>query len=283
MIRTRSAGCLVTLLLAAMLAGCDRLAPRPDAMAWIRVRDPLVRAKLGDLVRNPDVLADALAKPGVGNGPLLAGRADPAGWLARSIAAKVGEQSEVATVSIPGEGGVDAAKVVNAVVEACIARAGDGAREEAQARHDALEAEYGEAQRELARAIARASEITRTVADTGEKVGKLRSRRERFERDLEVAETDLAVAAKLGEPADPRLAAKREVLAEEVARIDRELIELARPRAEADEATNRSAALVKEIDRLRRISEDLSARLEIARVELLAPPAIQLLEEAVPR
>jgi len=213
------------LFAATILSG--RPAHRPDAVAWIRVRDPGMGGAAGEgagqpdresilnLVTSADVLRAALRMPGVAEGTLLRQQADPIAWLTRHVAVQSRPDSEVATVRIPDQGSDDAALVVNAVVEALIAHIDSGRMAEVEARRIRLTQQLDETDAELKRSV--------------------------------------------------------------------ELFANTRPGsspAEADEIPLDSAALVEEIERLRRLADQICRQMEAVALEATAPPRVQLLDAA---
>ena len=157
------------------------------------------RESILKLVTSADVLRAAVGKPGIAEGTLLQQQADPIAWLTRHVAVRSGPDSEVATVRIPGQGSDDAARVVNAVVEALIAHIDSGRMAEVEARRTRLTQQLDETDAELKRSVelfantrpgsspAEAGEIPLDSAALVEEIERLRRRADQIGRQMETA------------------------------------------------------------------------------------------------
>jgi len=73
-----------------------------------------------ELMTSTPILALALAEDGIGGMDTLRGVADPIDYLQKNITAEVGKKSELIYVSLEAHNAVDAANLVNAVVQAYV-------------------------------------------------------------------------------------------------------------------------------------------------------------------
>jgi beta-lactamase regulating signal transducer with metallopeptidase domain len=207
------------------------------------------------LVKGSEVLTSALQHSGVAELTCLRGEQDPIGWLMRHVDVCMQPGSEILSISVRGVDAAEARAIVTAVSQAYLANVVDVEKQTILKQRDALERKYMESMAGVRAKLDTYHQLVQSlgIADSEEAstqrsllLDRLRSLGERISRleaDKLAVETDLGVAAELGEPPDPKLAARHRVL-------DGQIMKL------ADES-NRVADKVKALETA---SADLRAR-----------------------
>lgn len=282
-------------------AAAAQATAEPEAVAWLRVRKldseseaqyERYRRTQQHLIKRPAVLVSALRLPGISNLESLREEKDQVAWLTRHIQVVAPAESDVMQIRMRGENPREAQQIVNAVAQAYISDVVNKERTERLARREALERQYKTARAEVRRRLHEFNELARSLGtQDSPEVGmqktllldRLRSLQEqitRLEIDRLAVEADLVVAMKIGEKPDSKVAARREVLGEQIAtlreqgaRIAKELEALGNANADLDVRRN-------DIQQLQEVNKQMAIALNACEVDMVMPPRVELIEEA---
>jgi beta-lactamase regulating signal transducer with metallopeptidase domain len=249
---------------------------------------------LVDLVTSPAVLKAALQRSGIADLKCIRAQKDPINWLTRLMKANKGRFSEILTIDATGPDAWDidteeARTLVDAVAQAYLADVVNREKRELLERRDALERKYKENMAGVRAMLDAYNDLVKSLgtADSEELktrgsllLDRLRSLREqisRLEIDKLAVETDIGVTEKLREKPDPKLAARLEVLNEQIARIGKEFDRVREEVLEFGAANADLMARKQEIDQLMKVTDQMAVQLNATEIDVSMPDRIELL------
>ena len=277
------------------------------AETWLRIRSRTVtgeedraayeafRKTQFELLESPVVLNAALRRPGIAELETIREQEDPVEWLAGALEIVVNDQSEVFKVRLRGKRGDELRRILEAVTGVYLEDIVNKDRADRLARRESLAAKH----RELATEIASrkeaysalgersgsADDIRRSPRDARalEDVAQLRSDQAAVRSDIRSLEVDIAVAEEVGDPPDPRRAARLRILERQAESLAAEIeAATAAPAPTPAEVADLEVRL-EEIERLENIHDQIGKQLESSAIELAAPPRVTLIEEVTVR
>ena len=241
------------------------------------------------LVKDSEVLKSALQQSTIADLPCLKGEKDPIGWLTRNIDVQMQPGSEILSISVRGIDAADASAVVTAVAQAYLANVLDLQKRNTFKVRDELERRYKQSMDAVRANLDTYNQLTKSLGTSDSEeldtqrsllLDRLRSLGEqisRLENDKYTVETDLGVAEKLREKADPKLRARLEVLNEQIASIAKESDRVANEVKELGAARSDLIAGKQALERLMKFTDELGVQLNAAEVDVVRPNQVELL------
>ena len=249
---------------------------------------------LVDLVTSPAVLKAALQRSGIADLKCIRAQNDPINWLISVMKADKPRYSKFLTIEATGPDALDidteeARTLVDAVAQAYLADVVNQEKRELLERRDALERKYKKNMAGVRAMLDPYNDLVKSLgtADSEELktrgsllLDRLRSLREqisRLEIDKLAVETDIGVTEKLREKPDPKLAAKLEVLNEQIARIGKEFDRVREEVLELGAAQADLMARKQEIDQLMKVTDQMAVQLNATEIDVSMPDRVELL------
>jgi len=282
---------------ALVVAGCAPGPGRHEAVAWLQVRSEpeedaaaaeAYRKKQIALLTSPFVVNAALRKPRIADLKTVRMHDDPATWLSGAIDVVSSDESEVIQVRLRGDDPIEIAMIVNAVTAAYLDDAVRKDRTERESRYDVLVTKFKEVMSELKQERDRSEALELAVkGGEGAEAGWLERDLEGFSTELtsvrvalRSVEADIAAATATGEPADAKLTARQNVLADQAVALNAE-IERVRTKLRArQQVAAECEASRREVERLQRVADQLGLQVGSQAATINMPPRVRLLEEA---
>lgn len=275
--------------------------------SWMRIRnapvtmgaDPENRTEYDafrrtqfQLLKSPVVLNAALRRPGVAELETIREQEDPFIWLSKTLEIVTNDQSEVFKLRMHGKRGDDLRVILNAVTAVYLEDIASKERADLLVRRESLAKKHQEQMAELASRRETYLALVQRAGPAGDAppsplgervrvdVASLRSERAAVSSEIRSLRTDIEVAEEVGDPPDPRLAARLRILERQAGTLAAEIE--AATAAPAPTPANLADLEVRraEIEQLQRVAEQIGNQLESLDVELTAPPRVTLLEEA---
>ncbi len=278
---------------------------KPRVVAVLRIRKADFQADADyhrycetqvDLVTSPAVLKATLQRPDIAELKCLRGQKDPLSWLTRIVKAQKPRFSEYLTIEAwgPDAIGVDteeARTLMDAVAQAYMTDVVNREKRELIERRDTIERKYKENMAEAQALLDRYNERVKSLGTAdSEKVDTdhrlLLDRQRVLELGQQIAqlasdkltvETDLGIAERIGEQLDRRLAANRDVLQEQIERIAKESNRVAEQVKELGADKADLLFHKQQIDRLKKITDQMAELLNAAEIEIIKTKQVELL------
>jgi beta-lactamase regulating signal transducer with metallopeptidase domain len=278
---------------------------KPRVVAVLRIRKADFQADADyhrycetqvDLVTSPAVLKATLQRPDIAELKCLRGQKDPLSWLTRIVKAQKPRFSEYLTIEAwgPDAIGVDteeARTLMDAVAQAYMTDVVNREKRELIERRDTIERKYKENMAEAQALLDRYNERVKSLGTAdSEKVDTdhrlLLDRQRVLELGQQIAqlasdkltvETDLGIAERIGEQLDRRLAANRDVLHEQIERIAKESNRVAEQVKELGADKADLLFHKQQIDRLKKITDQMAELLNAAEIEIIKTKQVELL------
>lgn len=278
-------------------AGCFSALSQPDVVAWLQFRtEPGADRAMADqqkksmlkLLTSPFVLASALKQPGVAELETVRDQKDPVMWLSRSLEVVAQADSDVVKVRLRGRRPADLAKIVNAVTAVFLEDVVDKHRVATLGKRDILEKKFKESHAELLVLREQAIELAAKVEGPDAVDAKWAEREldalsgelSGVRSALRTVTADSAVATSTGEPADPKLEARKKVLGEQAKTLVAEMDAIRTKARDLAQARVDLKARRTSVESLEHVTEQLGLQLEATAVELSAPSRVRLVEAA---
>jgi hypothetical protein len=238
------------------------------------------------------VLNAAIRKPGIAALPLLRSQADPIGWLARTLDVGFVPGSEIMYVRLSGKSGEQEQleQIVNAVVKAYEEEAIYNARSRQLATRDllakSLQALHKEIEADMALYLAMAKEQGKSEGGQGQIAQEIDLKRlDRIDAELMRLEDEF-LSAKIYHEQEkgevpPRERAKLRFYEERIAQLKNRQEKLGEQIFDRDERSVDLTMQKSNLDRLQKVADELSLRLEMLDVDASAPSRIRLIQPAV--
>jgi hypothetical protein len=244
------------------------------------------------LIKSHFVLASALRKPGIAKLPMLAAANDPLEMLYGRLQIGFFPDTEILYVGMNCSKSEikDAAKLVDAVVDAYMDEVVTSQRQRRLATRDMLARSLDNLQNEIHRKSEEFMDIAREAGRSEGQRGDVMqqlvvNRIDRIEAELmrlENAQLTAKLEAEESKETTPQQAIQLRFFEQRIQELEKRREELEQQLSSRVERSTEMEARQRDLDQLQQISNQLSVKLEVMDIESQAPDRIQLIQRASP-